>query len=122
MENDAEFWRMVAAELEDYSIGECRLQWAWNQYCDENDILEQQILINDRDWFVATFGGMDAGDVYTELTCSDYDINDNYAREDRYGEIISNNDRKTLICHEEYAELTKWAREKANKLSGESNG
>ena len=122
MEKDAEFWRMVADELEGYYIGECRLQWAWNQYCWENDVPGQQVLVNDRDWFVATFGGMDAGDIYTELTCSDYDIMEDYARENSDGDIISDNDRKTLISHEEYAELTKWARAKADKLSGESNG
>ena len=48
MENDPKFWRTVADRLEDYSIGDCQLQYAWNEYCKDNDAYEQQILINDR--------------------------------------------------------------------------
>ena len=122
METDPKFWKTVADRLEDYSIGDCQLQYAWNEYCKDNDVYEQQIFINDGDWFSDAFAGLSLEDVYSRLIAEDYDIADTFAREDGYGNPISSNDRASLISHEEYAELSKWTREKATKLYGESNG
>lgn len=68
METDPKFWKTVADRLEDYSIGDCQLQYAWNEYCKDNDIYEQQILINDDDWFSDAFAGLSLEDLYSRLT------------------------------------------------------
>jgi hypothetical protein len=119
MENDPEFWRTVADRLEDYSIGDCQLQYAWNEYCKDNDVYEQQILLNDSDWFANTFIGLSLEDLYRRLLEEDYNIADEFAREDDYGNPISSNDRAQLISHEEYASLAHWVRVKANKMTKE---
>lgn len=119
MENDPKFWRTVADRLEDYSIGDCQLQYAWNKYCEDNDVPEQQIFINDSDWFANTFIGLSLEGLYRRLTEEAYDIADTFAREDDYGNPISSDDRASLISHEEYAALAHWVRVKANKMTKE---
>lgn len=121
MEESKEYWKTVADRLDNYSIGECQLQYAWNCYCKDTKEYSQQILLNDSDWFSSTFVGMDLTELYHRLTDGGYDVNDSFAREDDYGYPVSSDDRASLISHEEYALLASWARSKAGGSNAKEN-